>query len=97
MKNFPATGNSAIIAELSRRYSAEKDSQAETYDFIELCVAAGLRVGETLEFNLKKVSPKYYVGSGQFEQIAEHAKNSGCALVAISAPALPRASAQLGG
>ncbi len=63
--------------------------EAETYDFIELCVAAGLRIGTTLEYNVKQLTPKLFIGSGQFETIKEAAELEAPELIATSAPLSP--------
>jgi GTPase len=79
-----------ILEELSKRYGATPaDHQAETYDFIELALAAGLKAETTLEYNIRKISPKLYVGSGQFEEIRQTAQAEGVELVATSAPLSP--------
>ncbi|MBN2083203.1 GTPase HflX [bacterium] len=85
----PENGNAAIIAELSRRYAAGADAKIATYDFIELAVAAGLRVSHTLEFTVKRIRPDYYLGSGQVDEICEHARGIGVELVVINAPLSP--------
>lgn len=90
------TGNSGnngpsaeLIAELSRRYAEEYDPAAATYDFIELAVAAGLKVGTTLEFKLKRIQPKFYIGTGQSDEVAEHAAAGSVDMVVLNAPLSP--------
>jgi len=85
----PENGNAAIIAELSRRYASAADTKITTYDFIELAVAAGLRVSHTLEFTVKRIKPDYYLGSGQVDEICQHARETGVELVVINAPLSP--------
>lgn len=85
----PDRGNAALLIELARRYAQDYDPQLATYDFIELAVAAGLKVSETLEFRLKRIQPKLYIGSGQADEVAAHARASGADLVAIDAPLSP--------
>lgn len=83
--------SSEIIAELSRRYagSASSDRDAETYDFIELALAAGLVTRTTLDYTLRKVSPRLFVGSGQFDEIKRTAEMEEVELIATSAPLSP--------
>jgi GTP-binding protein HflX len=83
--------NDEIIAELSRRYSgsAAADRDAETYDFIELALAAGLVTRTTLDYTLRKVSPKLFIGSGQFDEVKRTAEMEEVELVATSAPLSP--------
>jgi GTP-binding protein HflX len=85
------TPNEEIIAELSRRYdsSASADREAETYDFIELALAAGLVTHTTLDYMIRKISPKLYVGSGQFDEIKRTAEMEEVELIATSAPLSP--------
>lgn len=63
--------------------------EAETYDFIELCVAAGLKIGTTMELNVKQLTPKLFIGSGQFKGIKETAEMDAPELIATSAPLSP--------
>jgi GTPase len=80
---------SHLLADLARRYSQDYDPQSATYDFIELALAAGLQAGTTLQYTIKQIHPKYYIGSGQFASIAEQLQGEQVDLVAVSAPLSP--------
>jgi GTPase len=82
-------GDSAALDKLELRYSPPSDPRGETYDFLELCAAAGLSYTTTLEYNLKRPSPALYVGSGQFEDIAAQARELEVELVALNAALSP--------
>jgi len=81
--------NQALLAELARRYAHDYDPQSATYDFIELGLAAGLKVGMTLEYTVKRIKPNYYLGSGQVEEVTGCVRGQRLDLVAISAPLSP--------
>jgi len=80
---------SQLLADLARRYSRDYDPQSATYDFIELALAAGLKAGTTLQFTIKQIHSKYYIGSGQFASVAEQLQGEQVDLVAVSAPLSP--------
>ena len=85
----PESGNAQLLRELARRYAQDYDPQLATYDFIELAVAAGLKVSETLEFRVKRIQPRLFIGTGQAERVAEHAHLGAVDLVAIDADLSP--------
>ncbi|MCB1188153.1 GTPase HflX [bacterium] len=78
--------NSGLVDELARRYDRELLAESETGDFTELANAAGLEIADMMEINLKERQSRYYLGSGQMEQVVERAKASEVDLIAISAP-----------
>jgi len=82
-------GGAQLLAELARRYAHEYDPESATYDFIELAVAAGLQPSTTLQFTVKRISPSYYIGRGQFAVLAQHAQAEGVDLVALNVPLSP--------
>lgn len=84
-----ARGTAALLAELARRYAAGYDAQVATYDFVELALAAGLKVSHTLELTVKRIRPKYYLGEGQVEEVKEQARLTAADVVAINAPLSP--------
>jgi GTP-binding protein HflX len=84
-----AGANHTVIAELARRYAHNYDPASKTYDFIELAIAAGLQVSTTLEYTVKQINPRLYIGSGQAEEVARHAAASGVDMVVLNAPLSP--------
>lgn len=78
-----------ILDELSKRYGTREDSNAETYDFLELALAAGLKPLSTLELNVRKISSKMFIGSGQFEELRAALEQTGADLVATNAALSP--------
>jgi GTP-binding protein HflX len=82
----PDVSDPAGLHQLDAIYAAKADPRAETYDFVELALAAGLNSGLTLEFNVKQPTSNYYLGKGQVEIVKEHAQQQGVELVAINAP-----------
>ena len=42
-----------------------------------------------MEYTVKRISPRYYIGSGQLEDVVAHAKAEGAELVAVSIPLSP--------
>lgn len=80
---------SQLLADLARRYSHDYDPQSATYDFIELALAAGLKAGTTLQFTIKQIHPRFYIGSGQFARVAAQLLLEQVDLVAVSAPLSP--------
>jgi GTPase len=84
-----SAGQEKLLTELARRYAHDYDPQANTYDFIELTVAAGLRHTNTLQFTVKQINAKLYLGSGQFEQVREHVAQQTPDLVAINVALSP--------
>lgn len=79
-----AQGDNGALDVIARRYLAPPDPQGETYDFLELAAAAGLRYSRTLEFNVKRPVPATYIGKGQFEEVRELARELEVELVAVS-------------
>ena len=71
---------------MSKRYTQEYDPKTATYDFIELALAAGLNPSHTIEFNIKQISPKFYIGSGQYAEVCEHVENTAVDLIVVNAP-----------
>lgn len=82
-------GKEKVLEELARRYAHDYDPQASTYDFIELAVAAGLKHSLTLQFTVKQVNPKLYLGTGQFDQVREHLQAQNVDLVVLNVPLSP--------
>ncbi len=87
---LPSISNTDVLSGLSRRYEGKAaDRDAATYDFIELALAAGLMTQTTLEYNVRKVSSRLYVGSGQLDEIKHTAEMQEVDLIATSAPLSP--------
>jgi GTPase len=82
-------GQEKVLAELARRYAQDYDPQASTYDFIELTVAAGLKHSITLQFTVKQVNAKLYLGTGQFEQVRECLGEQQADLIVLNVPLSP--------
>jgi GTP-binding protein HflX len=78
-----------LIEHLDYRYGANLDRSAETYDFIELALAAGVTPEMTMELIVKQPTSNYYLGSGQVEQVREQAEAQEAELVVLSAPLSP--------
>jgi GTPase len=78
-----------LLNSLERHYGGTAEAQAETYDFIELALAAGLKPAATTEYKVRRISPRYYVGSGQFEAVKRLLAEQPTELVVVSAPLSP--------
>jgi GTP-binding protein HflX len=81
--------NGSLLAELARRYAQDYDPQSSSYDFIELAVAAGLKHSTILQYTVKQINPGFYLGSGQFEELRQHAGMEGADLVAVNVGLTP--------
>jgi GTP-binding protein HflX len=82
----PAVNGAELLRQLDYRYAQRPAPQAETYDFVELALAAGVSPSLTLEYTVKQPTPNFYLGKGQMEQIREHTREQEAELVVINAP-----------
>jgi GTPase len=78
-----------LLASLSERYQPQASRESRTYDFIELAAAAGLQVKHTIELTVKRIQSKFYLGTGQMQEVLAAARECGATLIAISAPLNP--------
>jgi GTP-binding protein HflX len=79
----------AVAVSSATHHIETVDKESETRDFVELCKAAGLLVGHVHEINLKRITAKYYIGSGQASEIMDLAYQQYAELIVISAPLNP--------
>lgn len=84
-----------MLRSLEERYSASDDPDGATYDLIELAIAAGLQTSTTLQFNVKRINPRLYVGKGQAAEIKERAEAEDAELVVFSVALSPVQQANL--
>ena len=81
MIDRPQTGERAFLVHLSRGESASPD---ELQEFRALANAAGAEIVAELEARVDRPNPRYFVGPGKAEQIAESAKSCGAELILVS-------------
>ena len=69
--------------------SAAKPDPGVIEEFTELAVSAGAEVLDTLTSTRQQVDPKYYIGSGKAQDLADTVKLHGADLVLVDAPLSP--------
>lgn len=78
----PKSGELAILVHIEFRHAIE--SAPDFQEFHELAIAAGAQIVSSLKSIRDKPSPKFYIGKGKVEEIAEIVRNQTVDIVLIN-------------